>query len=140
MLDERRVEYYPPLVRVQRCYAKSRFTFELPLFPGYVFLRGDHDVCETAWRTNRVANILTVDNQDQLRTELKHIYRVLTSGQAVELYPAMQEGQFCRIISGPLKGVEGVVIRRGQRYRMSWPCRRWGSRPWSKWTRPCWKR
>lgn len=117
-LDERRVNYYLPLVRVQRTYTKSKVTFDLPLFQGYVFLCGEHDACEAALRSNRVANIIVVNDQNRLREELMQLCRVLASGRSVELYPALQVGQRCRIVSGALKGVEGVVIRRGQRCRM----------------------
>ena len=117
-LEENQIAYYLPLVSVQRTYTKSKFTFHIPLFPGYVFLCGDHDACDVARKTNRVANIINVDNQDQFRSELTHIYRVVESGQSVELFPALQTGQCCRIVSGVLKGVEGIVLHRGQRCRM----------------------
>jgi transcription antitermination factor NusG len=117
-LDEAQVRYYLPLVNVQRTYTKSRFTFRIPLFPGYVFLCGDHEQCAQARRTNRIANVIYVEDQDRLRAELQHVDSVLESGQTVELYPALQIGQRCRVAAGALKGVEGVVIRRGGRCRM----------------------
>jgi transcription termination/antitermination protein NusG len=117
-LAARDVCYYLPVVRVQRTYAKSRFTFDIPLFSCYLFLCGDRECCEVALRTHRVAGILHVADQDELRAELQHICRVLESGQTIELYPALQIGQRCRVTAGPLRGVEGVVVRHGGRCRM----------------------
>jgi transcriptional antiterminator RfaH len=117
-LEKHRVCCYLPLVSVRRTYAKAKFTFNLPLFPGYVFLCGDHNDCDRARRTNRVANVIYVEDQGRFRAELQHVQRVVESGQAIELFPALQVGQPCRITAGALKGVEGVVIRRGGRCRM----------------------
>jgi len=104
--------HYLPLVRVHHTYAKSKASFLLPLFPGYVFLCGNDRDYELACQTKRVAQILHVSNQDQLRRELQHIHSVVESGRPVGLYPALRQGRRCRITSGALRGVEGVVIRR----------------------------
>lgn len=112
------VPHYLPLVPVEHSYSKRRATFEIPLFPGYVFLRGEHDECDRARRTNRVANILLVRDQDGFRRELAHIFCVVSRGAYVQLFPAIRVGQRCRVSSGALRGVEGVVIREGQRCRM----------------------
>lgn len=117
-LDSYGVPHYLPLVPVEHSYAKRRATFEIPLFTGYVFLRGEHDECDRARRTNRVASILLVRDQDGFRRELAHVFRVVSRRAYVQLFPAIRVGQRCRVSSGPLRGVEGVVIREGQRCRM----------------------
>lgn len=117
-LAERQVPHYLPLVKVRHTYAKARVTFDVPLFPGYLFLYGEHNECDQARRTNRIARILHVVAQDRLRAELQHIFRVIAGGQEVELFPALQVGQRCRITRGALQGVEGVVVRHGGRCRM----------------------
>ncbi len=118
VLAEHGVMHYLPLVRVRRTYAKSTAVFELPLFPGYVFLCGGPEACDRARRTNRVANILPVANQAQLRAELMHVYRVVESGAAVELLTSIPPGTRCRVRSGPLQGLEGVVVRQGRQCRL----------------------
>ncbi len=118
MLAEQQVRHYLPLVTVHHTYAKGKATFDVPLFPGYVFLCGNHNDCDKARRTNRIASILHVEDQERLRAELRHIYRVVEGGKAVELFPALQAGQRCRITRGALQGVEGVVLRHGGRCRM----------------------
>lgn len=117
-LAERGIAHYLPLVSVHHTYAKRKATFQVPLFPGYVFLCGDHGECEHARRTNRIAKILPVEDQAGLRRELQHICCVVERGANVELFPALQAGQRCRITHGALKDVEGVVIRQGGRCRM----------------------
>lgn len=118
VLEKHRVRHYLPLVRVQRTHGRRRVNVDLPLFPGYLFVRGDANACETAWRTNKVAQILRVEDQDQIHRELESIHRVVESGEQVDLYPALREGRRCRIKSGPLRGVEGVVLKARKGWRM----------------------
>jgi transcription antitermination factor NusG len=117
-LARHRVPYYLPLARLERTYAKCRVTVRLPLFPGYLFLCGDHEAREKAWRTNRVAKILEVKDQGQLRAELCHVCQALESGGKVDLFASLRKGRRCRITGGTLKGLEGVVLRRGRHCRM----------------------
>jgi transcription antitermination factor NusG len=117
-LEQHGLLHYLPLARVEHAYAKRRATFLVPLFPGYVFLCGDAAACEAARRTNRVAAVLEIPDQPRFRRELVQVFRVVERGQALELYPALQEGQRCRVTAGPLRGLEGVVIRLAQRCRL----------------------
>lgn len=111
-LDQHGVDYFMPLVPSKRTYGKRVVEFSVPLFPGYVFLSGDHDDVEVAWQTNRVANIIPVSDQARLTRELRQIHALITSGKPVDLYPGLRKGRRCRIVTGPLKGLEGVVTRR----------------------------
>ena len=117
-LAQKRVQHYLPLIDVHHTYAKSKATFRVPLFPGYLFLCGDYADRDTAWQTNRVVNILDVADQDRLRRELGQVYRAVEHGRGVDLYPSLRSGQQCRLTGGPLKGLEGVVIRHGSNCRM----------------------
>ncbi len=106
------IPHYLPLVQTERRYGKRRVLAEIPLFVGYLFLRGAWRECEAAWKTKRVAKIIRVDNQDKLCGELKQVRQVVESGENVDLYPALKAGRRCRITSGSLHGIEGVVVRR----------------------------
>ncbi len=117
-LDRDGIRHYLPLRSVRHTYAKAKVSFRVPLFPGYLFLCGGEEAREAAWRTNRVANVLEVVDQQQLRTELTQVYRVVESGESVALYPALRAGQRCRVAGGPLRGLEGIVIRQGRQWRM----------------------
>jgi transcription antitermination factor NusG len=117
-LANRGIAHYLPLVSVQHTYAKSRATFSLPLFPGYLFLCGDEAACVTARETRRVAAVLGVQDQARLQRELAHVWRAVESRRGIELYPSIRPGKRCRVTRGPLAGLEGVAIRTGSRCRM----------------------
>jgi transcription antitermination factor NusG len=83
----------------------------MPVFPGYLFFCGaEHDRLEVL-KTNRAANILTVRNQDQLIRELLPIEKVLQSGQRIVPHEYLQVGRRCRVIAGPLMGIEGLIVQ-----------------------------
>ncbi len=118
-LDESGINLFLPLISVTRRYGRRRVNIFLPLFPGYLFVAfvSEEDRIRCL-RTQRVARTIRVENQDRLREELEHIRRALVLGQRLQLYPGIKTGRRCRVISGPLKGVEGVVVRRNKKGRI----------------------
>lgn len=112
VLRRQRVYCYLPLVRKKRTYGGRTFEVAIPLFPGYVFMCGGENDRLAALQTKRVAKVIHVENQDELRAELQQVIRVVESGEPVDLYPGLCEGRRCRIIAGCLRGIEGVVLRR----------------------------
>jgi transcriptional antiterminator RfaH len=110
--------FYVPLAGTVRTYGRRIKRFSVPLFPGYVFFCGGESDLELAWSTHRVVRVLYVDDQKRIRTELGHIYRVVASNQPVDLYPGLRRGRRCRVKCGPFRGVEGVVLRRRNAWRM----------------------
>lgn len=117
-LDRLEIRHFLPLVRHRRTYGGRTRSVEIPLFPGYVFLCGADEDRDAAIRTNRVANILSVADQDRFRDDLRQIYRIVHSDEPVDLYPRLRKGSRCRIVSGTLSGLEGVVLRRRGPWRI----------------------
>ena len=62
-------------------------------------------------RTNRVANVIEVKDQEGLLDELLQIERALESGAPLTPHKYIKAGQKCRVIGGPLAGLQGVVVR-----------------------------
>ncbi len=112
------VRHFLPLIRRYRTYGRRRVGSTIPLFPGYVFLCGDEADRLAALRTNRVARVLEVPDQDGLRRDLSHVGRIVDGDCPVELYPGLQEGCRCQVISGSLAGLEGIVLRRRRPWRV----------------------
>jgi len=111
-LENQRIGYFLPLVTVKRKYRGRGVEVQLPLFPSYLFLCGGDDERYAAFNTRKAVNIIAVVAQEQLKQELRQIHRLVMSRQPLDLYPALQRGRRCRVISGPLAGLEGVVLRR----------------------------
>jgi hypothetical protein len=59
-----------------------------------------------------------VADQERLKADLRHIHRVVVSKEPVDLYPRLRRGCRCRVITGTLAGLEGVVLRRRGLWRV----------------------
>lgn len=88
---------------------------EVPLFSGYVFLKGEKQDAYDAVATKRVCNIIEVKDQDALETELNRIHDAIKSGLPIEEFPRIAVGTMCRVMKGPLKGIEGIVVEEARR-------------------------
>lgn len=98
-----------PLARVVRFYGSRRAVVHEPLFPGYVFMRGERDQAFQADRTGRVVSIIDVGDAEQLERELEQIQAVLQGGGTLTRCPPLEAGTEVEITSGPFRGVKGVV-------------------------------
>lgn len=83
----------------------------LPLFSGYLFFCGEEIQRLEALRTNRIANVIEVKNQQKLVEELSQIERAIRGGAILLPHKYIKEGQRCRVIGGPLAGLEGIATK-----------------------------
>ncbi len=110
-LMSKNISYFLPMSwKVRR---KSRRTIRsfLPLFSGYLFFCGQEDQRVELLKTNRVANLIEVIDQETLVDELVQIAQALRSGAPLTPHKYLKAGQKCRVISGPLIGMEGIVVK-----------------------------
>ena len=84
----------------------------MPLFPGYVFLRGSEEQRHQALTTNCVSQCLAVSDAAALVRDLGQIRRLIEADTPLLPEEQLQAGMRVRIRSGSLAGLEGVVIRR----------------------------
>lgn len=107
----RGVSYFLPMSwRVHRRRGRKIRSL-LPLFSGYLFFCGDQDNRLEVLRTNRVANIIEVKDQQRLLGELMQIEHALKTGAALMPHRYVKTGQHCRVIAGPLADLQGIVVR-----------------------------
>lgn len=107
--------YLPQILKEDRTPGGRKIRSVIPLFPSYMFLRGDQNQRVEAMRGNRLVNVLEVHDQATLERDLRQIHTVLSSGLPVKTEPTVPVGARVRVLSGPLENVEGTVIRRGNR-------------------------
>jgi transcription antitermination factor NusG len=108
--------YYLPQVFKETHTPKGRKLKSIvPLFVGYLFLKGDEHARLAAFRAHRLVNVLDVVDQNAIATDLKQIHTMLSSGLPVIPEDVVQVGATVRITTGPLTGMVGKVIRRAKR-------------------------
>ncbi len=91
-------------------------TSHLPLFPGYLFFRGDPDSRLKTLETKLVAQCLPVTDQTRLQTELSRVHRLMKGEVPMTLENHLQSGTPVQITEGTFAGLTGKLLRRGTRY------------------------
>jgi transcription antitermination factor NusG len=113
-LIHRDISYFLPMSWRVRRIRKRTVRSLLPLFNGYLFFCGDDNQRTELFRTNRVANVITVKDQEKLLSELLQIEQALQSGAPLSPHKYIKAGQRCRVIAGPLTDLQGVVVKAGR--------------------------
>jgi transcription antitermination factor NusG len=113
-------ETFLPLYQESRRWQDRVKLLSLPLFSCYVFLKsglerrldiittpGIHDFVSTAGRPALIPAV-----------EIEAIRRGVESGAYVEPHPLVNRGEWVRVRSGPLDGIEGILVRKKNVYRL----------------------
>jgi transcriptional antiterminator RfaH len=103
--------YFLPMSWKVRHKSRRKIKSLLPLFSGYLFFCGNEDERSELWRTDRVANLIEVKDQEKLLKELLQIEQALRAGAPLTPHKYIKTGQKCRVMAGPLLGLHGVVVK-----------------------------
>jgi transcription antitermination factor NusG len=119
-LQQRTVEHFLPLYETIRKWKNGRFKVQLPLFPGYLFVHID---LRDRLRVLQVPGVVRLVGFNGVpaslpQVELEIIRSALSKGVEVEPHPYLRVGQRVRIISGPMEGLQGILLRRRGRPRV----------------------
>jgi transcription termination/antitermination protein NusG len=99
----------------------------IPLYPGYIFIIGFWDIEEAKkiLSVNNAVNFVGgLSKPGIINKEEKELIKGITENSVVEYSKAVKEGNRIKIISGPLKQLEGVIVsvdRRKQRAVVNLP-------------------
>lgn len=112
-LEIKEIETFLPLYHVTRRW-KNRTTakLDLPIFPGYVFARFDP---AQRGRVTEVPMVYSIVSHRGAPTPLADEevarLRMVMETRQVHPYPYIKVGNRVRVRSGPLAGLEGIVVR-----------------------------
>lgn len=120
MLLAKGFEVFLPLYESIRRWKDRRKLLSLPLFPCYVFVRGGLDRRLQVVSTPGVHMILYRGEQVASipKEEIEAIRKTVEGPFRVEPHPFLKCGQRVRVIHGALEGVEGVLIRKKNLFRL----------------------
>jgi transcription antitermination factor NusG len=113
-------DIFLPQYRAIHRWKDRRKELEVPLFPNYVFIQGGLD---------RMLNILTTPGVHSLvswggrpadipQDEIDAVRRLVESPLRIQPHPYIKCGDRVRIKSGPLEGIEGILVRSKSAYRL----------------------
>jgi transcription antitermination factor NusG len=118
-LERRSVECYLPLYGSVRRWKDRRVRLELPLFPGYVFVRVALRERFRVLQIPGVARLVGFDGHPApVPNEDIDAIRTCLSGDHALLPHPYLDGQRVRVLSGPLAGLTGVVVRQKKQTRL----------------------
>ncbi len=107
------ISFYCPIVPHRfRSPAGRLRTSYLPLFTNYLFMHSDGFNRYRALKTNLITKTIEVKNGPELTHDLRQIQRLIQLGSPLSVEAKLQPGCKVRIKSGPLIGVEGVILKR----------------------------
>ena len=110
-LMAKNISYFLPMTwRVHR-HSERTIKALLPLFTGYLFFCGNENERVELLKTNRVANLIEVKDQESLIHELARFDQALRAGASLTPHKYLAKGQWCRVIAGPLLGLEGIILQ-----------------------------
>ena len=118
-LERRSVEHFLPLFGSERRRKDRRVKLQLPLFPGYVFVRFN---MRDRLRVLQVPGVARLVGFNGLPcpvpdSDIEALQICLSRNVSLEPHSYVQVGRRVRIGAGPLEGMEGIVIRRKNRLR-----------------------
>jgi len=119
-LREKQKHFFLPIFPHVTISGRKRRLSELPLFPGFVFVEGKWTKKDFS-RSGMVVYVLQPRGDKealQLHSELRNIWVGLTSGLYVAPVHNLAVGEVCRIVRGPLQGVEAKFERMGREGRL----------------------
>ncbi|MFB0553836.1 MAG: transcription termination/antitermination protein NusG [Phycisphaerae bacterium] len=109
-LISKNISYFLPMSWKVRRRSRRKIRSFLPLFSGYLFFCGQENQRIELLKTNRVANLIEVHDQEKLLDELVQIAHALQTGAPLLPHKYIKAGERCRVIAGPLIGLEGIVV------------------------------
>ena len=108
-----RVFHYLPLLRKETKVQRRKVVRFLPVFPGYVFTRLSPEERMTILRTQHIVRTIEVTNPRRMIHQLRQVEHASRLPTDLKLVESFAEGEYVKVVSGPLRGLEGQVKRVG---------------------------
>jgi transcription termination/antitermination protein NusG len=119
-LERGEMEVFLPTITRWSRWKDRRKKIDWPLFPGYCFARFDPSSTLPILKCTGVVAILSIEGSPApiSAPEIDAIRRLVTSDLKYDPCPLIKEGTVVEVVSGPLRGVIGRLVRKGANARL----------------------
>jgi transcription antitermination factor NusG len=119
-MEARHIESFLPLYRSVRRWKDRRKQLELPLFPGYVFVRISLRERLRVLNLPGVIHIVTFNGRPAVlpESDIESLREGLSKNAVVQPHPYLKVGRRVRVMAGPMYGIEGILVRRKEKFRV----------------------
>ncbi|HEX4750170.1 MAG TPA: UpxY family transcription antiterminator [Bryobacteraceae bacterium] len=120
LLDAKGYETYAPVYRVKKRRSDRTVQVQLPLFPGYVFCKFDPQYRLPVLTTAGVVSIISSGRMPLPipAAEISAIRTAIESDLSISPCDYLKVGQRVRVREGSLYGVEGILLRKKNDWRI----------------------
>jgi transcription antitermination factor NusG len=118
-LRQRSVEHFLPCYDSVRRWKDRKVCLQMPLFPGYIFVRIALRDQMRVREIPSVANLVGINGTPSALSdeEICAMRTGFAQGISVQPHPYLTIGRRVRVVSGPLAGFQGILIKRKNRTR-----------------------
>jgi len=118
--EQRGVEHFLPLYETIHRWNNGRHRVQLPLFPGYIFVR---IALRDRLRVIDVPGFVRLVGFNSLphplpEADINRMKEALNKGVLAEPYPYLTVGTRVEIRNGPMQGMTGILLRRQNKCRV----------------------
>jgi transcription antitermination factor NusG len=120
-LSKRGIETFLPLVHTLSRRRDRKKYVDIPLFPGYLFVCAEKERLYDVKYTRGVTRIIGTDLDAPTPIPDKQILgikSIMESDVKLDPFPYLKKGRMVRVKSGPLKGLEGILVERKGHYKL----------------------
>ncbi|MBS1259453.1 MAG: Transcription antitermination protein RfaH [Candidatus Scalindua arabica] len=120
-LSERGVETFLPLVHTLSRRRDRKKYVDIPLFPGYLFVCAEKERLYDVKFTRGVTRIIGTDIDAPTPIpdkQIQDIKSIMETEVQLDPFPYLKKGRQVRVKSGPLKGLEGILVERKGHYKL----------------------
>jgi transcription antitermination factor NusG len=119
-LQRKSVETLLPLYETVRRWKNGRHRVQFPLFPGYAFVRIALKDRLVVMKVPGVVRLVGFDGKPMPlpEEEMEGLRRGLAAGVDARPHPFLTSGRRVQVVSGPLQGMRGILVRRKSRLRV----------------------
>jgi transcription antitermination factor NusG len=120
-LTDRNIEVFLPMREVLSRWKDRKKRIWLPLFPGYIFVNHINTPENRYKILNIPGAVRFVGHEGHAEPvpeeQIQSVRKFLESEIAMDPYPYLKKGSRVEIIAGPLKGIQGILVKKRGRFR-----------------------
>lgn len=119
-LEQRSIESFLPVYETVRRWKDRRMRLELPLFPGYVFVRMPAADRLRVLQVPSVVRLVGFNGQLSALPdeEIEALKKGAASGVCAHPHPFLTVGRRVQVKNGPFEGRQGILLRRKGKLRL----------------------
>ena len=120
ILEYRGYTHFLPTYHVRRRWSDRIRLVEQPLFPGYVFCRSQSNLMEVIRDSPGIIRIVAFGTKPHPvpDKEIEALQQIVQGKREYSVFPYLNVGQKVRVISGPLTGISGTIMKFKNRDRL----------------------